>query len=140
VIKEQFNTWKYQPVKMPLIKKFNRDQLKLKEFLTQIKIKINNKGLKLATPFNKIIYAGMHLIEKPFKWFQLYLSETQTNGVTIINKEVRYIFSLWEGFKSQLIQIYNDSEEEKTAIKKIYKLKQTALAMMYTTEFQSLSV
>ena len=54
---------------MPLIKKFNGDQLKLKGFLTQIKIRIDNKGLKLTTPFNKIIYAGMHLIGKPLKWF-----------------------------------------------------------------------
>jgi len=70
---------------MPLIKKFNRDQLKLKKFLTQIKIRIDNKGPKLATPFNKIIYAGMHLIGKPFKWFQPYLSKTQINRVTTTN-------------------------------------------------------
>jgi len=52
---------------MPLIEKFNRNQLKLKGFLTQIKIRIDNKGLKLVTPFDKIIYAGMHLIGKPLK-------------------------------------------------------------------------
>jgi len=78
---------------MPSIKKFNGDQSKLKGFLTQIKIKINNKGPKLATPFNKVIYAGMHLIGKPLKWFQPYLSETQTNRVTITNQEVWYMFS-----------------------------------------------
>ena len=52
---------------MPVIKKFNGDRSKLKGFLTQIKIRINNKGPKLATPFNKVIYAGMHLIGKPLK-------------------------------------------------------------------------
>jgi len=52
---------------MPVIKKFNRDQSQLKGFFTQIKIRINNKRPKLVTSFNKIIYAGMHLIEKPFK-------------------------------------------------------------------------
>ena len=52
---------------MPSIKKFNGDQFKLKGFLTQIKIRINNEGLKLVTPFNKIIYTGMHLIGKPLK-------------------------------------------------------------------------
>jgi len=52
---------------MPLIEKFNRDQFKLKEFLTQIKIRINNKRPKLVTPFNKIIYAGIHLIGKSLK-------------------------------------------------------------------------
>ena len=67
MIKEQLNTQKHQPVKMPSIEKFNRNQFKLKGFLMQIKIKIDNKGPKLATPFNKIIYAGMHLIGKPLK-------------------------------------------------------------------------
>jgi len=52
---------------MPAIKKFNKNQLKLKEFLTQIKIRINNEKPKLTTPFNKVIYAGMHLIGKPLK-------------------------------------------------------------------------
>ena len=70
---------------MPSIKKFNRDQLKLKGFLMQIKIRINNKGLKLVTPFNKVIYVGMHLIGKPLKWFQPCLSETQMNKVITIN-------------------------------------------------------
>ena len=67
VIKEQLDAQRHQLVKMPVIKKFNGDQLKLKGFLTQIKIRINNKESKLTTPFNKIIYAGMHLIEKPLK-------------------------------------------------------------------------
>jgi len=60
----------------------------------QIKIRINNKRYRLTTPFNKIIYTGMHLIGKPLKWFQLYLLKTQTNGVTTTNKEMRYIFFL----------------------------------------------
>jgi len=70
---------------MLLIKKFNRDQLKLKEFLMQIKIRINNKRPKLVTPFNKVIYAGMHLIGKSLKWFQPYLSKAQINRVTTTN-------------------------------------------------------
>jgi len=36
--------------------------------------------------------------------------------------------------------MYKDSEEKEIATRKIYKLKQTASAMMYITEFQSLSV
>jgi len=51
------------------------------------------------------------------------------------NKEVRYMFSSWEGFKAQLVQIYGDSEEEETVTRKLYKLKQTGSAIMYTTEF-----
>ena len=50
------------------------------------------------------------------------------------------MFSSWEGFKAWLVQIYKDFEEEETAIKKLYKFKQIVSAMVYTTEFQSLSV
>jgi len=70
---------------MPLIEKFNKDWLKLKGFLMQIKIRIDNKELKLVTPFDKVIYIGMHLIGKPLKWFQPYLLETQMNRVTTTN-------------------------------------------------------
>ena len=87
-----------------------------------------------------MIYAGMHLTGKPFKWFRLYLLKTQINGVITINKEVRYMFLLWEGFKSHLVQMYRDSEEEEMVTRKIYKLKQTTSAIMYMTEFQSLLV
>jgi len=82
----------------------------------------------------------MHLIGKPLKWFQPYLSETQTNRITTTNKKVRYMFSSWEGFKAQLVQIYKDSKEEETVTRKLYELKQTGSAIMYTTEFQALSV
>jgi len=36
--------------------------------------------------------------------------------------------------------MYGNTKEEETATKKLYKLKQTSSAMVYTTEFQSLSV
>jgi len=68
------------------------------------------------------------------------LSKIQTNGVTTTNKEVRYMFLLWEGFKSQLVQMYRDSKEEETATRKLYKLKQTVSAIVYIIEFQLLSV
>ena len=66
-MKQQLDKQKHQSVKMSLIEKFNGDQLKLKGFLIQIKIRIDNEGLKLVTPFNKVIYTGMHLIGKPLK-------------------------------------------------------------------------
>ena len=38
------------------------------------------------------------------------------------------------------MQMYKDAKEEEIVTWKLYKLKQTSLAMIYTTEFQSLSV
>ena len=50
------------------------------------------------------------------------------------------MFLLWEGFKACLVQMYGDSKEKETVTKKLYKLRQTALAIVYITEFQALSV
>ena len=45
------------------------------------------------------------------------------------------MFLLQKGFKAHLVQIYGDSKEEETVTKKIYKLRQTASAIMYIIEF-----
>ena len=49
------------------VKKFAENKVKLKGFLTQIKIQINNKGPRLPTPIEKIAYAGISLTGKPLK-------------------------------------------------------------------------
>ena len=51
---------------MPLIKRFNKTRLKLKRFLTQIKIKVNNKGLRLLTLLEKVSYIRIFLTEIAF--------------------------------------------------------------------------
>ena len=77
---------------MPLIKNFAGNKAKLKGFIMQIKIKIDNKGLRLPTSFEKIAYARIYLTGKLLKWFQLYLAETQINGIMSTNNKVRYMF------------------------------------------------
>ena len=49
------------------VKQFLGEVYKLKKFLTQIKIKITNKGLGLPTVIKQIAYAGLFLIEKVLK-------------------------------------------------------------------------
>jgi len=50
------------------------------------------------------------------------------------------MFLLWERFSNKFTQMYGNAKEEKTATKKVYKLRQTLSAIMYTIKFQSLSV
>jgi len=50
------------------------------------------------------------------------------------------MFLLWEDFKACLVQMYKDFEEEETVTRKLYKFRQTASAIVYTIEFQVLSV
>ena len=49
---------------MPLVKYFSGEAYKLKEFLTQIKIKITNKGLGLPIAIKQVAYAGLFLIRR----------------------------------------------------------------------------
>jgi len=45
------------------------------------------------------------------------------------------MFLLWEDFKAHLVQIYGDFKEEEIVTKKLYKLRQTESAIVYTTKF-----
>ena len=77
---------------MLLIKCFLGEVYKLKGFLTQIKIKITNKGLKLLMTIKQIAYAGLFLTERVLKWFKPYLTKVQLNGLNTTNIEAWYIF------------------------------------------------
>jgi len=56
-------------------------------------MQINNKGLRLPTPIERIAYTGMSLTGKPLEWFQFYLTETQVNRITSTNNKIKYMFS-----------------------------------------------
>ena len=61
-------------------------------FLTQIKIKITNKGLGLLTAIKQVAYAELFLTERVLEWFEPYLTEIQMNGLNTTNIEMRYMF------------------------------------------------
>ena len=77
---------------MLLVKYFLEEAYKLKRFLTQIKIKITNKGLGLLMAIKQVAYAGLFLTKRVLKQFKPYLTEVQLNGLNTANIEVWYIF------------------------------------------------
>ena len=60
---------------------------KLKGFLTQIKIKIINKGLGLPIAIKQVAYIGLFLTKKALEWFKLYFTKMQLNGLNTTNIE-----------------------------------------------------
>ena len=58
---------------MPLVKYFNGKIYKLRGFLTQIKIKIINKGLGLPTIIEQVAYTGLYLLGRVLEQFKPYL-------------------------------------------------------------------
>ena len=78
---------------MPSVEYYLGEAYKLRGFLTQIKIKITNKGLGLPTVIKQIAYIGLFLIERVLKWFKPYFTKIQLNRISTINIKARYIFS-----------------------------------------------
>ena len=52
ILKERINRIGVVKVKLPLIKRFLGERLKLKGFLTQMHFKVMQEGAKLATPID----------------------------------------------------------------------------------------
>ena len=57
------------------VKYFSGEAYKLRGFLTQIKIKIINKGLGLPTVIEQVAYTGLFLMGRVLEWFKFYLTE-----------------------------------------------------------------
>ena len=60
---------------MPSVKRFLGEAYKLRGFLTQIKIKITNKGLGLLTAMEQVAYVGLFLTKRALEWFELYFTK-----------------------------------------------------------------
>ena len=57
------------------VKYFLGEAYKLRGFLTQIKIKITNKGLGLLTAIEQVTYMGLFLTGRVLEWFKPYFTE-----------------------------------------------------------------
>ena len=77
---------------MLLVKYFSGKVYKLRGFLTQIKIKITNKGLGLPIAIEQVAYAGLFLSGRVLELFKPYFTKIQLNRISTTNTEVWYIF------------------------------------------------
>ena len=61
VLNDKINSIGMSKVKMPSIKRFSGEKMKLKGFLIQIKLKIRYKGQKLPIVVDQVAYTGLFL-------------------------------------------------------------------------------
>ena len=73
---------------MLLVKYYSGEVYKLKGFLTQIKIKITNKGLGLPTVIKQVAYTRLFLTGRVLEWFKPYFTKIQLNKISTTNVEV----------------------------------------------------
>ena len=77
---------------MLLVEYYLGEAYKLKKFLTQIKIKIINKGLGLPIVIKQVAYIGLFLLKRVLEWFKPYFTKIQLNRISTTNIEVWYMF------------------------------------------------
>ena len=73
---------------MPSVKYYLGEAYKLRGFLTQIKIKITNKGLGLPIVIKQVAYAELFLTGRVLEWFKPYFTKIQLNRMSTTNIEV----------------------------------------------------
>ena len=61
VLKNKIAEMGISKIKMPFIERFSSKKAKFKGFLTQIKLKIRHKGVKLPLVVDQVVYAGLFL-------------------------------------------------------------------------------
>ena len=61
MLENKINKMGISKIKMPLVERFSGKKAKLKGFLTQIKLKIRHKGVKLPIVADQVAYAGLFL-------------------------------------------------------------------------------
>jgi len=57
-----------------------------------MRLKIRNKGVKLLIIVDQVVYTGLFLTGRVLKWFKLYLTEYEINGLATANNKVKYMF------------------------------------------------
>ena len=73
-----------------------------------MRFKVLQKGVKLATPIDQVVYIGLFLLGDALEWFKPYLSDIQEHGDQSTNLETKYMFLSWKGFAERLTQIFRD--------------------------------
>ena len=123
---------KFKPSKP---KDFDGTRTELKGFLSQTKVYLAFYGI--WEDVKKVLIAQSFFTGKVRTWFQPFLDDWLRNGHGGKQATVR-IFSKFEELEKELHQIYGDSDERQTAIRRLEALRQTTSAATYKSEFQQL--
>ena len=67
ILKEHINRIKVAKIKLPSIKQFLGEKLKLKGFLMQMHFKVVQEGAKLAILLDQVAYVGLFLTGRALK-------------------------------------------------------------------------
>lgn len=109
---------------------YSGQRSKLSTFITQVSMVIALQGSRFPTEQSKIFYAGSFLRDTAFLWFQPYVGAH--NPPAFMES-----FTL---FCDELRRTFGDPDEERTAERQLYALRQRGSVTNYIADFMRYSV
>ena len=115
------------------------DEKKKNSFLLQVKLYIRKYRNEFKEIENQIFFAFVYFRKYSFKWFKHFLIDYLFKENEVRKSKIRSIFEISEAFEKRIRRIFEDINQEKTAKKQLYNLRQKESAVNYLISFQHIT-
>lgn len=109
---------------------FSGARAALTSFLVQLNMVISLQPTRFGTERTKVMFAGSYLRGTALLWFQPYVGQEPADP----------IMDSFQLFCNKLKELFGDPDEESTAERNLYSLKQRGSATSYLADFRRYSV
>ena len=123
-------------VKPPKPEFFEGKRTQLRSFLTQMDMQL--RIINCDGEANKVIYASTYLRGQAFNWFEPYIREFNEKKADDWGDTTKEIFASYAVFKKKLEQTFGDIDAQRTAERRLERIRQTSSASIYAAEFQQI--
>ena len=126
-------------IKISISNLFSDEREKLNFFLMQVKLYIRRYKNEFKKIENQILFAFIYLKEDVFKWFKHFLIDYLFKEKEVRKPETRFIFGIPEVFEARIRRIFENIDQERTAEKQLYDLRQKKSTVNYSISFQHIT-
>ena len=136
---QRVSTAQINKIKISMPDLFYDERDKLNSFLLQVKLYIRRYRNEFKEIENQILFAFIYLREDVFKWFKHFLIDYLFKEKEAREPEIRFIFEISEAFEKRIRRIFEDIDQERTAEKQLYDLRQKKSTVSYLINFQHIA-
>ena len=136
---QEVSTIQINKIKILISNLFHDEKDKLNSFLLQVKLYIRRYRNEFREIENQILFAFIYLKDDAFKWFKHFLIDYLFKEKEAREPEIRFIFGISEAFEKRIRRIFEDIDQERTAEKQLYDLRQKESTVNYLISFQHIA-
>ena len=136
---QEVSTAQINKIKISVSNFFHDDRDKLNPFLLQVKLYTRRYRNEFREIENQILFAFIYLKKNVFKWFKHFLINYLFKEEEARKPKIRFIFGISEAFEKRIRRIFEDIDQERTAEKQLYDLRQKRSEVSYSISFQHIA-